>query len=298
MNSIEGKTVGIAGVGHMGIGIATNLIKAGWPFSFLSHPGNQPVDDLLAMGATAIDSGAELAASCDIILLVLTGAPQVEEVMTRRDGILAGVRKGGLIVDCSTSLPETSRSMAELAASKGVDFIDAPMTRTPKEAMEGRLNLLVGGERAQFELVRPLLAFFAENITHTGPVGTGHALKLLHNYVSLGFSVVLSEAAALAAKMEVDASVFANVLDTGAGKGVVLERFKPQILDGDPSALQFSIANAQKDIGYYLQMAASAGGERVGAEGLFAVLNEQLVDGHGQDYLPRLIEFLRDRKVS
>lgn len=298
MDSIEGKMIAIAGVGHMGIGIATNLAKAGWPLSFLSHSGNQPVGELLAMGASAFNSGEELAGSCDIILLVLTGAPQVEEVLTRRDGILAGIRKGGLIVDCSTSLPETSRSMADLAAAKGVGFIDAPMTRTPKEAMEGRLNLLVGGDREQFDMVRPLLACFAENITHTGPVGTGHAMKLLHNYVSLGFSVVLSEAAALAAKMDVDSDVLATVLETGAGKGVVFDRFKPQILDGDPSALQFSIANAQKDIGYYLQMAASAGGERVGAEGVFAVLNEQLVDGHGHDYLPRLIEFLRDRKVS
>ena len=133
------------------------------------------------------------------------------------------------------------------------------MTRTPKEAAEGRLNLLVGGDAALFEACRPLLACFAENITHVGAVGAGHSMKLLHNYVSLGSVALLAEAAACAQRNGVAPEVFVDVLAKGGGGGMALERLKPYLLAGDTSGLRFSIANASKDLGYYNTMAGDAG---------------------------------------
>ena len=91
-----------------------------------------------------------------------------------------------MVIDCSTALPSSSVRVAQAVQAAGSRFLDSPMTRTPKEAAEGRLNLLVGGDPGLVEACRPLLQCFAENITHVGPVGSGHSMKLLHNYVSLG----------------------------------------------------------------------------------------------------------------
>jgi 3-hydroxyisobutyrate dehydrogenase-like beta-hydroxyacid dehydrogenase len=129
------------------------------------------------------------------------------------------------------------------------------MTRTPKEAAEGRLNLLVGGDADLFNEVRPLLCTFAENVTHAGGIGAGHRMKLLHNYVSLGFIALLSEAAACAIKAGIAADVFIEILAKGGGGGVALERMKPYLLSRDTSAVRFAMSNAAKDLTYYSSMA-------------------------------------------
>ena len=285
----EKHAIGLAGVGLMGLGIATNLVRHGWRLTFLDHPGNQKVDDLLAAGAQKAASGAELAEKCDIILLCVTGSPQVEEILTRDDGILSGMTPDTVIIDCSTAVPSSTVRMAEQVADKGGVLIDAPMTRTPKEAMEGRLNLIAGGDEAVFTAVLPLLQSFAENIAHVGPVGAGHTMKLLHNYVSLGFTAVLAEAAASAQRAGIEPGRFIDVLSKGGGNSVVLDRLAPFLREGDPSGLKFSIANAGKDIGYYTQMAADLGSERHAAEAILALLQAEIDAGHGARMLPELV---------
>lgn len=281
--------IGIAGVGLMGLGIATNLVKHGWKLTFLDHPGNQKVDDLVAAGAVAAASGAELAERCDIIILCVTGSPQVEDILTRADGILSAIRPATVIIDCSTAIPSSTAGLAGQVVEKGGVFIDAPMTRTPKEAMEGRLNLIVGGESAAYEQVLPLLSDIAENIVHVGGVGAGHTMKLLHNYVSLGFTAVLAEAAASAERAGIEPERFIDVLAKGGGNSVVLERLKPFLLAGDVSGLKFSIANAGKDIGYYAQMATDLGSERRTAEAILHLLQDEIKSGHGERMLPELV---------
>ncbi|WP_346299869.1 NAD(P)-dependent oxidoreductase [Halomonas sp. BM-2019] len=150
------QRVGMVGIGLMGHGIATNIQRAGWPLAFLEHPGNQPVDELLAQGATPFATGAELARHAEIIILCVTGSPQVEEVLFREEGVLQGLRPGTVIIDCSTAIPSSTQRIAEAVEAAGGRFLDAPMTRTPKEAAEGRLNLLVGGDRELFEAQRPM----------------------------------------------------------------------------------------------------------------------------------------------
>ena len=166
------------------------------------------------------------------------------------------------------------------------------MTRTPKEAAEGRLNLLVGGEEALFAEIRPLLACFAENIVHAGPVGAGHRMKLLHNYVSLGFSAVLAEAAACAQRANVDPHVFMEVLAKGGGGGVVLERLRPYIESKEIAAFRFSISNALKDIGYYTTMAGEMGASMATAQGIRQTLEGAVAAGLGGAAVPELIDLL------
>jgi len=253
------KKIGMIGVGMMGHGIASNIVKREYELGLFEHPGNQPLDALKAAGAASFDSLPQLAAFADVIILVLTGSAQVEAVLTGEGGLLESLRPGAIVIDCSTSMPASTVRMAQAVQAAGGRFLDVPMTRTPKEAAEGRLNLLAGGDAALLEECRPLLQCFAENIAHVGPIGAGHSMKLLHNYVSLGMVTLLSEAAACATRSGVSPDAFVDVLAKGGGGGVALERLKPFLLAGDTSGLRFSVANACKDLGYYNTMAADAG---------------------------------------
>lgn len=250
--------IGLIGVGLMGHGIAQNILKHGHPLTVLEHKGNQPIDGLLESGATAMADAAVLAASVDVLILCVTGTPQIESVMLGDRGVIAQLRPGTIVIDCSTAMPLSTAKVAEAVHARGAYFMDAPMTRTAKEAAEGRLNLLVGGRSEVLEACTPLLRCFAENITHVGEVGAGHAMKLLHNFVSLGTVALLCEAAACAKHTGVSLEVFVDVLAKGGGNGVALERVKTKLLNNSTDSLKFSMANAKKDMGYYNDMAIQA----------------------------------------
>lgn len=252
--SLKEQSIGLIGVGLMGHGIASNIVKKGYPLAILNHVGNQPIDDLLASGVHLCDSVKEITAYADIIVLCVTGSPQVESIMYAEDGLLKNLKKGTIIIDCSTALPHSSFAISEAVEDLGAHFIDAPMTRTPKEAAEGKLNLIVGGQKDIFLKVKPLLDSFAENITYAGKVGSGHRLKLIHNFVSLGFTAVLSEAVAVARRADITADVLIEVLEKGGGNSVVLNRLKPYIESDDDSNFKFALSNALKDLTYYTQM--------------------------------------------
>ena len=241
---------------------------------------------------SSVASARELAAHAEVVILVVTGSPQVEAVLTGPDGVLEGLRTGSVVIDCSTAIPSSTARMAKAVEAAGSRFLDAPMTRTPKEAAEGRLNLLVGGEAALLEQCRPLLRCFAENITHVGPVGAGHAMKLLHNFVSLGMVTLLAEAAACAQRSGVAAEAFVDVLAQGGGGGVALERLKPYLLAGNPGGLRFSIANARKDLDYYTAMAADAGAAREVAGAVLATLEGALARTDPSTLVPELARLL------
>ncbi len=286
------KKIGMVGIGMMGHGIATNLLKHGHDLAVLEHPGNQSLDALKAAGAQTFSSAAALAAHSEVVILVLTGSPQVEAVLTGADGVLAGLKAGSVVIDCSTAIPSSTIRMAQAVSDAGSAMLDAPMTRTPKEAAEGRLNLLVGGDVALFETCRPLLACFAENITHVGAVGSGHSMKLLHNYVSLGSVALIAEAAACAQRNGVAPEIFIDVLAKGGGGGMALERLRPYLLAQDTSGLRFSIANACKDMGYYETMAADAQAHLAIAAAVLATLQGAHAKAEPGALLPELVRLL------
>jgi 3-hydroxyisobutyrate dehydrogenase-like beta-hydroxyacid dehydrogenase len=278
----------------MGIGIAANLVKHGCVLHVLNHPGNQPIDSLVAAGAKVHDSPRALAAQVDVLLICVTGSPQVEAALAGPDGALAGLRAGTTVIDLSPSIPSSTERVAALVTAAGGNFLDAAMTRTPKEAAEGRLNLLVGGDAGLLERCRPVLACFSETLFHAGPIGAGHRMKLLHNFVSLGLVTLIAEAAACAQRSGVPADVFVGVLDRGGGGGIALERLKPFLLTGDVGALRFSIANACKDLGYYGTMAADTGADRTVAQAVLSSL-QSAADTEPQAMLPELVRLITDR---
>ena len=287
--------IGMVGIGLMGHGIATNLVKHGHALGVLEHAGNQPLDGLVAAGAQTFTSAAALAARSDIVILVLTGSPHVEAVLTGEGGVLQGLQPGSVVIDCSTAIPSSTLRMAQAVQAAGSRFLDTPMTRTPKEAAEGRLNLLVGGEAEVLDLCRPVLQCFAENITHVGPVGAGHGMKLLHNYVSLGCAALIAEAAACALGDGIAPDVFVDVLAKGGGGGAALERLRPFLLNGDPTGLKFAMSNALKDLGYFTTMAGDSGAAHQIADAVQATFDQAVGQGAGNAFVPELVALLQKK---
>ncbi|GGH43379.1 NAD-binding protein [Frigidibacter albus] len=286
--------VGLIGVGLMGHGIARNVLaRGGFQLTFLDHPGNQPVDEITGLGGRPAASVAEVAAASDVVILCVTGSLQVEAIVAGESGLGSAIAPGTVVVDCSTALPDSTLRMGTLIAAAGGAYLDAPMTRTAKHAHDGTLNLLVGGEAGVLDRVRPVLASFTASVQHVGPLGHGHRLKLLHNYVSIGFMSLLAEAAAQAADAGVDPQIFVDVLAGGGGASAALDRLAPYIVAGDREGLPFFVGNAQKDIDYYRAMAEAAGGQMTIADGVSASLGAAVTGGHAQAYVPELVTLFR-----
>ena len=287
--------IGMIGIGMMGHGIATNLVKHGHLLSVLAHEGNQPLETLIAQGVKTFQTPKALAEQSNIVILCVTGTPQVEAVLFGQEGVLQGLAPGGIIIDCSTSIPTSTERIAKLVIDYGCQFLDAPMTRTPKEAAEGRLNLLVGGDAQLFEQCRPLLSCFAENIVHAGLIGAGHRMKLLHNYVSLGSVTLMAEAAACALSAGMNPQTFIDVLAMGGGWGAPLERLKPYLTAGDTSSLRFSLANSLKDLSYYNQMAEDMKVDHTIAQAVKDTLVQACYDADPQSLLPEIVSIIAKR---
>ena len=286
------KRIGMVGVGMMGHGIATNLLKHGYELILYEHPGNQPLENLISDGAKSVSDLLQITSESEVIILVLTGSTQIEAVMNSERGILSGLKSNTIVIDCSTALPASTKRIASAVKAKGAHFLDSAMTRTPKEAALGKLNLLVGGEADLLEKCRPLLSCFAENITHVGPVSAGHSMKLLHNYVSLGMVALISEAAVCAQLNEVSFSAFVEVLASGGGGGTALERLKPFLLSKDTSGLKFTVSNACKDMSYYSTMADDVGALKGIANSVLETYNQALIKSSPDALVPELSSIL------
>ena len=180
--------VGFAGTGLMGRGMAKNILAAGYPLAVVSHRSRAPIEALVRLGATELHSYRNLAVGPDVVVLCVTGTPEVESVVYGRDGLLEGAHDGLVVIDCSTSEPSSSERIASDLHERGASLVDAPLARTPVEAEAGRLNVMVGAAQEDFTRVRPLLEACCENIFHMGPVGSGHKTKLIYNFITMGYA--------------------------------------------------------------------------------------------------------------
>ena len=282
--------VGLIGVGLMGHGIGKNILAKGFSLSLMAHKNRVPVDSLVSLGAKEFASPAEIAKASDLVILCVTGTPQVEEAIYGAKGIGEALRGGLIIADCSTAEPTSTIKIAADLKARGVHFVDTPMTRTPKEAEAGKLGLMTGGPAEIIAKIRPVLDCFADTIVHAGDVGTAHQLKLLNNFLSIGHAAMASEAITVAAKAGVNMEAFRDIVMAGGAASVMFGRLINVPLSDDDSHAKFAIKNASKDMRYYTNMAerlpvASFLGETVHQ---LYVMAENM--GYGDRYVPRMID--------
>lgn len=249
------KKIGFIGVGMMGHGMAKNLVEKGFPTTILAHRNRAPVEDLVKRGAKEAKDVAALVASSDVVFLCVTGSPQVEDLVYRKDGIRDSVKPGQVVVDTSTSLPFSTLRIAADLAAKGARFVDAPLTRTPVEAEQGRLNTMVGADAETFREIEPALRAFCENVFHVGEVGAGHKIKLINNFAAIGQMALIAEALIACAKLGVDPKKYFQLVSTGAANSGIFQMLAGKAVEGDFTGMKFGLANALKDVRYYMQMA-------------------------------------------
>ncbi len=288
---------GFIGVGLMGHGMAKNLIEGGYAMTVMGNRNRKPVEDLLERGAVEAASPADVGRNAEVVFLCLPGSPQIEQVVTGAEGLLDGMAEGSVIVDCSTADPVSTLKLAAAAAEKGVGFVDAPLSRTPKEAWEGTLDMMVGASDTLFDTVKPALECVAGKIVHIGAVGDGHKMKLLNNFVSLGYAALYSEALSVAAKSGIPREAFHSVIDGGRMDCGFYQTFMECAVGGNREAHKFTLTNALKDLLYLESMADAA---RVAnplgnaAKNSFAMA-VSAGGGGAEDYVPHLADFVARR---
>lgn len=287
------ERIGFIGVGLMGHGMAGNLVDKGWPLTVIGHRNRAPVEDLKARGAAEAATPRDLALASDIVILCVTGSPEVQAVISGPDG-LAAAGKPLLVVDCSTSDPSVTTRLAAELAETGITLIDAPLSRTPADAHAGTLDVMVGGDPEVVARARPVLDAFAARVVHTGMTGTGHTMKLLNNFLSMGYAALYSEALALGAKAGLTPQVFDSVIRGGRMDCGFYQTFFKWVLDRDRNAHKFAIRNGLKDMTYLASFANAAGlANPLGA----AVRNSFALavgTGHGEDYVPMLSDVVQE----
>lgn len=254
MTSGGAAAVGLIGLGMMGQGIGSNLLRRGFRLIVTAHRDRAGADRLAGEGAALADGPAAVAAAADIVLLCVPGSPQVEDVVLGAGGVLTTLRRGAILVDCSTSDPASTARIAAAVREAGGRFADAPLARTPVEAEAGRLNTMVGGDPATVADIRPVLAAFCENIFHVGPIGAGHKLKLVNNFLAMGQAALIAEAFAACSAVGVPLDRLFEVVSAGGANSGIFQMIAAAAKDGDLDGMRFGIANAAKDLGYYTRM--------------------------------------------
>jgi 3-hydroxyisobutyrate dehydrogenase-like beta-hydroxyacid dehydrogenase len=284
------KNVGLIGVGLMGHGIGKNILAKGFALNVMAHKNRAPVESLISLGAKEYASPAEIAKASDMVILCVTGTPQVEEAIYGAKGLATALRDGLIIADCSTAEPASTIKIAADLKTKGTFFVDTPMTRTPKEAEAGKLGLMVAGPPDVLAKIRPVLDCFADTIVNSGDVGAAHQLKLLNNFISISHAAIAAEAITVAGRAGVKMEALRDIVLSGGAMSIMFERLIKVPLADDDSAAKFAIKNARKDMRYYTNMTeqlpvASFLGENV--HQLF-VMAENM--GFGDRFIPRMID--------
>lgn len=283
------KHIGFVGAsGLMGHGMAKNIRAKGFELSITVHQRLDPVQDLLAAGAKRVTSHADLAV-CEAVVICVTGSPQVEAVVAGPNGLLSKARPGLIVIDTSTSEPDSTRRLAALCAEKGVIYVDAPLTRTPVEAEQGRLNTMVGASNEVFEKISPLLQTYCENVFHVGDTGAGHIVKLLNNFVSQAICTATAEAFAVSTKAGVDVRQLVRVVSVGGANSGLFQSMA-KTLDGDFTGLKFELNNAAKDLRYYCHLTEGVKAHSQIGASVHQALNLAAALGYGSELVPSLVK--------
>jgi len=290
-------TLGFIGLGVMGEPICRNIMHAssGAMIAFDIRP--EPLRRLQSEGARIVSSIGEVAGHADIIFLSLPGGAEVEETVLGDGGLLANGRSGQVVVDLSTCPVETARGVALAAAEQGIKFADAPVARTRQAAEDGTLSVMVGCDGETFQLIRPLLAAAATEITHCGDVGAGQVVKLMNNMVLFQTVVALAEAFTVAERAGVAPEVLGDAMSKGSADSFGLRNhgLKAMLKQNFPVGA-FATDYAIKDISYALELAADCKVCIPAAELARSILKRTSEAGFGQEYFPVLMKLVAEKQ--
>ena len=279
--------VGFAGLGTMGAFMATNLAAAGFVTTVWNRtPGKEA--SAVAAGARYEPRLAALAEN-DVIVLCVTDAPQVQEIL---DVLSPNLRAGTVVLDCSTTSPLRAQEFATALAAQGVGFVDAPVSGGSEGARLGTLSIMVGGDDDHVATVTPMLQAMGKTITHLGPVGAGQWAKAINQVVLAGTYLAVAEGVTLGLKAGLDVAKVVDAISGGAASSWVLQQRSGRMIDND-YPLGFKIALHRKDLGIALSLAEAVEAPLAVTQ-LAAAYEDQLIaDDHGDDDNSALARIVR-----
>jgi 3-hydroxyisobutyrate dehydrogenase len=293
------ERIGFVGLGIMGQGMARNLLKAGFPVRVWNRTAAR-MEPLVAAGAQAGSSPADVAAHSDITIVCVSDTPDVEAVVLGENGIIHGAAPGALVIDCSTISPQTTREIAERLAAKDVAMLDAPISGGSEGAANGTLSIMVGGDAEQFSRALPVFEAMGKAITHVGATGAGQTVKLVNQVLVVGNCLAMCEALLFAQAGGVDLQKTFDAISQGAAGSWMFTNRAPQIMARDwrPG---FTINLQQKDLRLVLEAADQAGVPIPGTSLIFnfyRTLERQGLGEEGNHALVKALEHLAGFEVG
>ncbi|AZD28062.1 NAD(P)-dependent oxidoreductase [Pseudomonas chlororaphis] len=241
-------TLGFAGIGLMGLPMCRRLLAAGYPLVVWNR-NREKCAPLLEAGAQLAETPARLCEAADLVLLCLANTEVVREVVFGAEGIAQGARAGQLLVDLSSLEPTATREMAaQLASTTGMGWVDAPVSGGTPGAEAGSLAIMVGGETADIERVRPVLLHLGQRVTHMGGVGAGQVTKACNQMIVACNVLVIAEVVALAERSGVDASLLAEALAGGFADSRPLQILAPQMAESRFEPIKWHVRTLLKDL--------------------------------------------------
>lgn len=285
--------VGFIGLGMMGGGMSSNLLKAGHTVTgFDLSPAS--MERHAKAGGKVAKSAKEAVIDVDVLITMVPNGPDVEEVLFGKEGVAAHMKAGAIVMECSTILPKTTDSVAARLKSMGLNMLDAPIGRTSDHAWAGTLVFMVGGDAAHVETVRPLLEVMGEVTHHCGPVGAGIRTKIINNYMSVVLNVLTSEALALSEKFQLDRDTLIKVLmGTPAGRGHLTTSYPGKVFKDDVNAA-FMLDLAAKDLGLAIQVGAAEGVPLATGAAAQQIYNIAQSHGHGREDWTAMLVNMRE----
>lgn len=286
---------GFIGVGLMGSAMANRLIDKGHKLTVLGNRSRENINNLIERGATEAKDAKSLASASDIVMLCVGTSDQVESRMRGDDGIIAGLNKGSVVIDFGTSLPASTKALAEEVQQSGGQYLDAPLGRTPAHAVDGLLNIMCAGDKDAYDKALPVLKDLGENVFHLGSSGAGHTVKLINNFFGMTVANAMCEAFAMADVQGVDRQAVYDVMSAGPLHSSMMDFVKGYAVDGEPSQLAFAIKNAAKDVGYYAKMAEQADVKSIMSQSTLQALSDADKSGKGEEMVSQMVDYYSDK---
>lgn len=287
---MSGKSIGFVGLGNMGGRMARRLVAAG--HEVLGF--DTRAENIGAAGASAAGSPGEVMAQCEIVLLSLPDSRVVEAVVFGEQGLLERAHAGQIVVDLSTASPESTQRINAEFTKRDVAYLDAGISGGAAAAEKGALTLMVGGDGAKLDAVRPVLDAFSADIFHLGASGSGHTTKLLNNFLNAIALSATAEVMVAARKAELDLDTVLEVLNKSSGVNfATLNRF-PKIVHGD--YLEGGLTNTLmlKDVTLYVEMLAKLGVTSLNSSGPVAAFGLARALGYADQISNRVVDAIGD----
>ena len=293
------ETIGFIGLGIMGRGMSRNLLKAGFSVTVWNRTASV-MEPLVAAGAKAGASPADVAAHSDLIITCVSDTPDVEAVILGDGGVIHGAKAGALVIDMSTISPQVTQAIAAKLAEKGAHMLDAPISGGSEGAANGTLSIMVGGDAAQVERAMPAFQAMGQAITHVGPNGAGQMVKLVNQILVVGNMLAVGEALLFAQAGGLDLAKTLEAVKAGAAGSWMLSNRGPQVIARDwrPG---FMVDLQQKDVRLALKAADEMGVPLLGTSmvfNLYRTLQAQGLGAEGNHALVKALENLAGFRIS